>query len=116
MSLIATARAALEPALTHTKRTPDPGKTCQAPSCDRTFFRREKEALKEYRLRRSCGGSCSRELQSLAHRASTDTSETCYAFCDPSDFACQNCVSFKEDPDMGTNCVPCTTGQNFKRK
>lgn len=101
------AAATAEPA-THNKRAYDPGKTCH---CGKTFFRRVKEALSDYRKRETCSPACRREA--LPGSAS-EVSVTSYIR--RGDFTCSNCNYFREDSELGKNCGPCTTGQNFKMK
>lgn len=113
MGLIQTLREGVSPAV-YSRRAPDNGKICQAPSCTIRFYRKQKEPKKDYDLRDTCCAACKRELNQLDKPA--PNSEVSYRQLDPHQLSCGNCEYMKEDSEIGEHCGPCSTGQNFLMK
>lgn len=114
MSLLQTIREGISPALTHSRRMPDPGKVCEAPSCCIRFFRKPKESLNDYKARTTCCKTCEREL--LVLNSPPKEREETYKQIDPTQLSCGNCHYMREDSELGEHCGPCTEGQKFKMK
>lgn len=116
MSLMECIRSNTQPAYTASRRAPDPGKICKAPSCSIRFFRKDKENNSDYKKRETCCRTCSRELQTATRATNSSCVDYDYREIDPGQLSCANCDYKHENEDFGEHCGKCSSGQQFKMK